>query len=1583
MKNKIITSLKVAIIIALGLIIFGIISFAKSSYADSYWGTRKELVNYVKNNSSKILDGGSKDLLGIKLSCNDGGDYIAVNSACFAHWKSNGSNSAFRVKQVISWRYENGTYYAYNYLYGATDSNSPYDLTDGSNVSKSLIKLAGAIEYQLNTRKTNTGYAYGYSPIGSYFKQAVNNGLATVNALSSSTGYSSSSSDGASSYLSTVTNFKKIKVDDSDATASISGNNIIIGPITLTFSGSIKSISVDGYTGTVYWATSSNSDSWSKKASEITSNKKIYIKLNKNKITASKTYNITFVQNTGIYNCELLIAASTTNGAQQFGTYAVSSSPYTEEATAEIPASYNINIEIEKVDADSGNGIEGIGFTIYDKTEGKYIDENGEYQSKEKNAYVYTDSDGKISITDISVSYGTHEIVVTEAKSKNEYYTVVDTITDTKEITEEGTLEYKFENEPLEVTVSKIDTSTGTTLQGIGFKFKLSDGTWISGNGSGSVSYVSSSSKADEYVTGEDGTVTIVGLKKGTYTVYETSVDSTYAPGYYLEDQEGYDSENGWVVCGTVEVDDSGEITFSIEYENVKRLQLSGYVWVDEPLNKDDDYNNVMDDVETRVEGVTVYLYNKNDTKNYAAKTTTDSNGYYIFGYECYNNSSYTGEKLTYENKGDFYVEFDYSTLEIKETHEDDSETLSGTEFIPVAFNSENADSIVDNGSRALMDDVAYEDENLTGIATTYTGIENEAVYGLSGNLFDKLYDADSNTLEWINLGIFPIYDPDYEIKENLAYVKIVVNGYEYMYEYGYTETVGNDDEVTVPTVSFQDGSDITLYTRYMYPSDLAQAILTDGESLQVYVVYAITIKNTETYSVENRYVEQNLYITSLTNTFDTTRYKLNTEANTGGDNGDAMNDTEEAANDDFGSWGSSVANDGENTSTTTYQGDQIVIGADQSETVYIQFEVTLEGITEILANPDGVKEENPTEASTDGYHIYKRNDYSWTNGIYKEEVDHRTSSKTKTSSAPYLVFKLPDEDEDDPEETSTTYLNREISGVVFEDTDATSGDDEALGDGQYDSESESVVANVTVDLLDSDGNEVYKYAVYKDGEYYLYDGENYYRYDESSGEYVKITDDNFSIESTLITATTDDSGSYTLSGMVPGEYTLKFTYYDENNTNLQTTINGNTISINDYKSTVVKSSAARNALGYDTNSYDGEWYKYLEGDNYSVATDDLEQREDYNEEYYEALYDDEKSVTTTIMEASTATFDITVEDTTDTSHLGYTTIYYEDSEGNSITEEETQNLTNYTMYTDSFFAYEYTGFNFGIIVQPIQSLEIDKVITNVKLVNDPTILFDGNPQTDDLDGVSDLDGNDTNNASTYTRIEVEENEMYGSTFTVTYEITITNTSQINYYETEEAYYGWYYMFGETVDCSEIVYIDIETLLDYLDYDLTLSGSMYETATAVDETTTTNELDSTNVEKTSITTERQNDEIDVNKYTITELTPVAREEEGSSDVVKLTATKVLSTSEDDMAYSNVAEIIQARNSDKDGSEDDNIPTSIKLVKAPILPEESEAYVTISPPTGGDASTILIYVIAGLGMLMVLSIGIVITKKKIL
>lgn len=898
----------------------------------------------------------------------------------------------------------------------------------------------------------------------------------------------------------------------------------------------------------------------------------------------------------------------------------------------------------------------------------------------------------------------------------------------------------------------------------------------------------------------------------------------------------------------------------SITIEIKPLISISGYVWVDAPITKENRINNLSDNEESRVAGVKVNLVNKS-SKKVEATTTTNERGEYTFQ-----------KKVIQDELKDYYVEFNYSGTQYKN-------------YIPVAFNSTNANEIVANGSRALVNEMPAADDKVNGIATTYPGTQKESVYGLGGNLYNKLYNANSQTLENINLGIRQLYTPQYDITENIAYVKLTMKGYTYNYIYG---GVDGQARINAPKVSFQKKNDITAYTRAIYPSDIVYNPEDATKKLNVSVIYRIDVKNTENENVEDLYKEKKLHITNIVNNFDTSRYELHDS-----------------------NW---EANGNTATIKPNYLKEKYGNGIEKNQTAtsFIEFSVKEAAIKDILKHPEGIIEDFPTKVTSVGYHEYTRKDYSWKNDIAKEQT-HTTPYDQRSSEAPYLIFKLGEQ--------------RTLTGTVFEDTVVTNNG-EKLGNGTFETNNENVVGNVKVELLDvEDGKTLANLPVS-----HLYNVKD-------------ATDGTKDADITEAIVATDNKGNYTLTGLVPGYYFIRFTYGD--GTQKIYDVNGNEVSnvlSKDYKSTIVTSTVAKNALGFAENTLKELWYKKLEGKNYSVAVDDLDTRKTAN-----TTNTVEKSVNVL---AGTAKVSITIENT--------------ETDSTNIEVKDNQQIENSSNS-------KFDGFNLGIIKQPNQEAKLEKVVSNMKLSNaQNNIVFDGNPQTAKMQGVSDLDNDKNNGGSTYVRAEIQEENIYGSTLELKYAIKVTNISDVNYYSDN------YYKFGDKTNAYEVT-LKIEEVTDYLDEALKYEP---EESDATRITLTPDSIEETEGDKT---TKKYLVKITDWKTLYTENNKERKAQKDTSDAVTLGTQRYLSSEESDMEFVNEAEITKLANqTDPDDKSQDK---NEKLVRtAPVEVHTNgkvKAVVTITPPTGLDRITIILYVVAGAVTLAMLSAGVVIIKKKVL
>lgn len=1005
-----------------------------------------------------------------------------------------------------------------------------------------------------------------------------------------------------------------------------------------------------------------------------------------------------------------------------------------------------------------------------------------------------------------------------------------------------------------DLKIVKIDKKTGAAINGVGFKIKTSNG-WLQKTNSG-YNYNQSFANATTFTTSNGNGVTLKDLNLGTYRVYEVSAPSEYP----LNLQEGYDSEHKWVDFGIAIIDGSQQVVPKT-ITNGKGISIKGYVFVDIPETKANETDNLFNLKDVKVKDVKVQLINKSTNKQ-VAETTTDANGEYVFD-----------KKVTESTIGNYYVRFDYQGTTYKN-------------YIPVAFNSVDANQIQPNGSRALVNSMPEKDADFKGIATTYTGTAKENVYGLSGNLYNKLYNSSNETLENINLGIKAPKETEYLIEENIAYAKIVMKGYTYTYNYG---GAGDKNLTAAPTVKWQSEKRIKGYSMPIYPSDVAYEAKNAKNDLKVYVVYRTDITNTTTYNLEESYVEDRMMVTNLTNKFDTARYELHDNNWTA--NGDTATIKGEYLNKIYGNG----------------------IEKNNTKTSFIEFEVKRDALLEILdtvKNPDGIIEKYPTQVTSTAHHIYKRKDYSWQNDINKEQT-HRTIDDVRSSQAPYLIFRLGEK--------------RQLSGTVFEDIAVTT-DGQKLGNGTYESDKENRVKGVKVELLDIDGT-------VSD----LYDVQNN----------VAVT--------RKANTTTDASGNYTITGIVPGDYLLKFTYADGSSKLCDLTGQEiGDVSAKDYKSTIVTSNIAIKALKGiednetvsvsstvkegDTNKKYYIWYKNLGATNYSVAVDNIGSRA--------SAIKSEGTDNRVGTNAATAKLSITVEsDAKDFTNV--------DQKDNG-TEQEIANLASGS--TPNF-----GGFNLGIILAPEQKVSTEKVITNLSIVNaQNNIVANGNPETNSMRGISDLDGI-TNGGSTYTRAELEEESIYGSTVEIKYEIRVKNESDVDYAGEN------YYYFGDSTGLQEVT-LRVDEVIDNLDK--------------------TTQYIAEKSDKDRIT--EVDNGLSINGWGVlytTKNTARTNNVRTSASAV-LSARRILSTNDNDTEIVNIENVNKKNtyNTIGDGSTTNSTGTDsnpyIDVIRPVEILNEGKATLTITPPTGLDKLTIALYIVSGAAALALLSVGIVFIKKKV-
>ena len=886
-------------------------------------------------------------------------------------------------------------------------------------------------------------------------------------------------------------------------------------------------------------------------------------------------------------------------------------------------------------------------------------------------------------------------------------------------------------------------------------------------------------------------------------------------------------------------------------------ISLSGYVWVDVRGGKENKFDNLWNTSEARVAGVTVKLIKveNNKAKVVGSPVTTDINGAYTFD-----------KKVVKDDLAKYYVEFDYNGVKDLYVNGQKVGSADVSKYITVAYSKEA------NGSKALMNSVAVENSNLSGIASTYKGIKDDKTYGLSG--FEIKNDMISN----INLGLKQPIELEFDVTESLQDVKIGIKGFEYTYYY--EGGSGNKNNVGAPTVGWQSAKE---YTSDIYASDIVYNPEDASQKLKVNVTYKIEVINSTIKEEEELYMEDNLVITSLINQYDTERYHLVEKDG----------------------W---VKKDGQE-GIAQYTGEAVKSIAKGSKAeLKITFSVDEAELQRILKDPEGIIERKPTKVIAQGYHNYRRKDYSWENNISAVKP-HKTAVYEKDAESRYLRFKLGQE--------------RILSGVVFKDGVVTE-DGQLLGNGVY-NDKENTVKGVTVELMDINP-----------------------RVTEITGlttSHLYGIDTNREPLITDAKVVTTENGKYELKGIVPGYYCLRFTYGD--GTQKICEINGtevkelSTLTAKEYKSTIVTNAKVKEALlkikqednFKDTNRY--IWYRELSNVNPSIAIDDLTTRVAVNE-----------GNQTNIM-AGTAKLLITIENTPDDS----TNIELEEVDENGVKHNVQTKLPSNA----------FGGLNFGIIEQPKQEVQLEKIITNIKLQHpqNPNII-NGNPQTDNLKGVVDEDGID-NGGSSKLRIELVESDITGTLLTVTYKIKVTNNSDINYYN--DAYY-WY---GEKVDNKEVT-LKIDELIDYLDKELAYNEENSKSKFVV-------------VNKDEQGRDLLKPEETLLLYTAKNDARKNDQKEYAHEFEITTNAKTGLDADAELEFINMVKVLNADNATDTRDEDSNKENEIKKV-AKIMAElpEAEAKLSIGTPFGANKQETIMYIVAGVVALITLAAGLVMIKR---
>jgi len=771
--------------------------------------------------------------------------------------------------------------------------------------------------------------------------------------------------------------------------------------------------------------------------------------------------------------------------------------------------------------------------------------------------------------------------------------------------------------------------------------------------------------------------------------------------------------------------------------------------------------------------------------------------------------------------------------------------------------------------------------------------------------------NKNNSTIENINLGIVEREQPDLELTEELQNAEVIVNGYKHTYSY---VSYKQNESASSIAVNFKN-KELGLFTRPIYPSDIVLANQ-DNSKLEIYATYKITLTNNSDTLIAK--------VNQIVNYYDKNYTQVETKGGTFADNG------EEA-----GYKKSYINLDGE-------------IGVKGTKEITIKYKVSTDEVVKELLKGSYVLLNTQSEINSYTT-LYGANSYEGS-GCTKGQI----TAGLDQDSIPGNGKIKPDEDDGDKATAFKLQVSdhtRAVSGTVWND-EKSSGS--AIGNGILDN-TEKKIEKVKVELINaSDANNPSATPV------------KTYKITDEIDEFGKYKTD----DSGTATFTTGDNGEYTISGILPGEYVLRYTYSD--GTTKIVGLNGD-FCVRNYKSTILKGKAKDAEKGTLTDNDKLNWIQN-ENTRFNDASDSLSKRHeiDSNTSITYATLAGQNSY----MYADTPAFVLGVELTTVSSKATESPAYYKKADG-------TFALIDYS---------EVKNIDFGIIERPRRNAEISKKITYIKVtLGNGQILIEGDPSLGaeityvktGLDGIVPM--------------EIDF-ELLPATVELEYTISIKDTSEQDYAYKKlkadgsvEYYIDKFYKFGETDGVPLEQGIRINQVVDYLPSELIYDAEKTKEANGVLgdvwETKEAKNLKENGLINPDIESKLNSG------YTILVTDYFGQFDIGQEKSVKLCATSKVTSSAKDLRFTNHTEIIDYASTTLITEPDPADPTKPGKISTPgnYDPSNSDTHgeadgdkieYTITPPTGENKDYTIYYIIS-ISALLVLGVGIVIIKKKVL
>ena len=1207
------------------------------------------------------------------------------------------------------------------------------------------------------------------------------------------------------------------------------------------------------------------------------------------------------------------------------------------------------NIELLKVDSETNKPLKDVGFTIKMTSgvkKGQYLTgKNAESAYSNTPVTIKTDSNGKISIKDIWE--GTYEVV--EVSNPNHGYFVEGELPKTigsysvkarETTTVNSTNRYRLGS----LEIYKEDETTKERLPNVGFTIKFTKG-------------INNTQYEGKYLTGKDGKnaysdtpvtvytdknglIDIKDIWEGTYEVTEV-VNPNY--GYYVEGE--LPKKMGTFVISPYN-------TTKATYTNLRRwIKLTGLVWEDMlPNIKDPERNSLYsaNDGDKLVANVTVKLKDKNGndvsfkTKNgqTVKEILTDSIGQYEMW------------DIEIEKLAQYYIEFSYNGMsytsvpivDLSKTNKNSSKAKEN-EKERTTFNN-NYSTITHNGTTTTTGEALNDRGNKT-YDLKYDEISSGGDYGVSSKLVygsNPLYGYDGQN--------YPVnrVDEQYIIKATTkdAYQDNGQSGY--LTDFCTVGEIRQEGKEKIENINLgllereqpdlaivEDVEDVKVklneseYT-YKYSQRFNKNQESDGFDVGVKFQekyneesYTRTIYSSDiVYNMQPGNEESlQVYITykiALRNESTSLYTKVNEIVNYYDSRYKVISVTNENGNSIKEVTEQGSVGNGYNKLTINTNQN---IEAEKQSLIYITYKLNNEAVNSILNGNVTLK--SITEISS--YSSYSDSEFKiHYAGVDKDSrpgssiPNNKTTYEDDTDSAPSFILEAEND-------------GRKVTGVVWEDDAVeellanTGYYKERKGDGIYNI-GENTLGKVTVELFncDNNGNLGDIASVYK-----------------KNGDVIEAR------------TTTNNDGSYIIDGIVPGKYAIKYTY-GKDSVIVKPDGSYEEIGILEkYKSTIYRKGDKQEA-----ENMSDYWYREdiermsdavdengikEDGTKYDIIEERINEKNGESEKIYTygSITNEENPEKLNKIEATTRGFDVELD--------------YDENE-----------IADNTSEFGAEFKYTFNNIDFGIIRRPIQNIEVRKEISYVQLkLSNGQIMVEGDPRKEEIKYLRFLpDGN--------VHVELDQEVIQGATLIVRYDIIVNNENvEIDYDDRD------YYIYGTLADNNNWSIATISKLYDYVTNNMTFESQNVNNSNWEQVDVINRDLEEEGVlSKEAYEVAKGYNQV-VQTSAFENMTPDTKEAR-----VTLEISRILANNEEGYKLENDIEVneVTGRRMEYEGNytiPGDYIPSDTGRDTGY---DDDYVYLTITGPTGENKNYIP-YILLGIAGFIILEIGVIIIKKKVL